>query len=80
MYHLNVNTDTNQILSYRISKEFWKKEMRLFQFLIEILRILVEPDDSKNFFPKNNQNVAIFDLYKKDRLTYNSIAQTTTEA
>ena len=54
--------------------------MRLFQFLIEILRILVEPDDSKNFFPKNNQNVAIFDLYKKDRLTYNSIAQTTTEA
>lgn len=30
MYHLNVNSDTNQILSYRISKEFWRREMRIF--------------------------------------------------
>ena len=80
MYHVNVHNDTNQILFYRISKDYWRREMRLFQFLIEIFRILVEPDDSKNFFPKNKQNVGIYELYKHDRPTYHSIARTTIEA
>lgn len=54
--------------------------MRLFQFLIEIFKVLKDPDDSKIFFPKSISNQEMFDLYKNDRLTYFSIAKTTTEA
>ena len=54
--------------------------MRLFQFLIEVFKVLKEPDDSKNFFPNSVSNEEMFDLFKNDRLTYFSIAKTTTEA
>lgn len=41
--------------------------------------LLKEPDSSKNFFAKSEENEQIYDLYKSDRLTYYSIAKTTSE-
>ena len=53
VYHINVDQDTNQIMFNEINKLNWKSSVRLFQFLIEILRIMKEPDDNKNYFPSN---------------------------
>ena len=61
-----------------INKLNWKSSVRLFQFLVEILRILKEPDDSKNYFPANEKNVEMYNNYKKDRPTYFEIAKALT--
>ena len=53
VYHINVDQDTNQIMFKNINKLNWKNSVRLFQFLVEIFLVLVEPDDSKNHFLEN---------------------------
>ena len=54
----------------------WTSQKRILQLLVEFVRILSDPDDSK-LYDKRNQH--IYELWQQDRPTYLMKAQTLAE-
>jgi hypothetical protein len=61
-----------------IEKNNWRKTYRLFQLSIELIKLLQEPDASKDYWNDIEQNNIMYSLFKKERPTYYSIAKAMT--
>lgn len=77
---MNVSKETNRILYSKIMKKGWRSYYRLFQIIIEIIQIMRDPDSSKNYFPDDEQNTKIYNLFVKNHDEYISLAIAHTEA
>ena len=58
-----------------LTNKQWHASTRLFQIIIEIIKLLDDPDVDVNYWKLNKANERIYKLYKKDRLTYNEICR-----
>ena len=72
---MNVTFD-NRILHKGLVARNWDVRKRLLQVLVEFVRVLREPDDSKYYDRRNKE---IFELWSTDRPTYRMKAQTLAE-
>lgn len=63
----------------KLTIKHWRSNIRLMQVVVELIRLLEKPDDSKNYFNHIVDNDDVWEQYISDRATYFSIARTLTE-
>jgi ubiquitin-protein ligase len=72
--HINIEQKAIGPKHVRFSNIFnhqdWKPGMQIFQVICSVIELLVEPDNSQNFFPQNQQNCQLHKKFKEDVLLY----------